>query len=343
MVAATEVRTWKLAAPHRASHGSMSERTTILLRLELDGLVGWGEAAPLASYDGGDIGTCRAALDRACNSLTDADIDRPGDACDALAGELPSQARAALTTALLDLAARRAGVPLWRHLNAAGGSRVQLSRLIERGDREALKREVADARRSGFGAMKVKLGLEGDADAVVALRDAAGPRTLLIGDANGAWSAEEAKRALTDLQTASLDLVEQPVRGVDAMRSLAAGGAVPIALDEDATADGAFGSPPCADSVCIKLQAWGGADRMLAAAGSARSTGMRVYVGSTFEGPVGIAAGLHCAAAIGPDLPCGLATLDSFEGVFPGVPVADGSWLASDRPGLGVDPDGAAA
>ena len=51
---------------------------------------------------------------------------------------------------------------------------------------------------------------------------------------------------------------------------------------------------------------------MLAAARTARQAGYEVYLASTLDGPLGIAAALHAAAVIAPDRPCGLATLGQF-------------------------------
>ena len=56
---------------------------------------------------------------------------------------------------------------------------------------------------------------------------------------------------------------------------------------------------------------------MLRDAQAARAAGAAVYLASTFDGPLGIAAGLHAAAALrasGELLPCGLATLGAFAG-----------------------------
>ena len=56
---------------------------------------------------------------------------------------------------------------------------------------------------------------------------------------------------------------------------------------------------------------------MLRDAAAARAAGSEVYVASSFDGPLGIAAGLHAAAALGatrPLPPCGLATLGDVRG-----------------------------
>ena len=53
---------------------------------------------------------------------------------------------------------------------------------------------------------------------------------------------------------------------------------------------------------------------MLRDAEAARAAGSAVYVASSFDGPLGIAAGVHVAAALGRVPWCGLATLGAFAG-----------------------------
>ena len=70
-----------------------------------------------------------------------------------------------------------------------------------------------------------------------------------------------------------------------------------------------------------------------------RTTGADVYLASTLDGPLGIAAAVHCAAALRVDLPCGLATLDRFPGLDAGPLTPDDGTIAVPRlPGLGVKP-----
>jgi L-alanine-DL-glutamate epimerase-like enolase superfamily enzyme len=44
----------------------------------------------------------------------------------------------------------------------------------------------------------------------------------------------------------------------------------------------------------------------------ARELGYEVFLASTLDGPLGIAAALHAGAALQPDRACGLSTLDRF-------------------------------
>jgi L-alanine-DL-glutamate epimerase-like enolase superfamily enzyme len=60
-----------------------------------------------------------------------------------------------------------------------------------------------------------------------------------------------------------------------------------------------------------------------------------VYLASTLDGPLGIAAALHAAAVVRPDRPCGLATLALFEGRPNPLPAVSGRIAVPAGPGLG--------
>ncbi len=70
-----------------------------------------------------------------------------------------------------------------------------------------------------------------------------------------------------------------------------------------------------------------------------RAGGAEAYLASTLDGPLGIAAAVHCAAALRVELPCGLATLGMFEDVDEGpLAPALGEIAVPGGPGLGVTP-----
>ena len=83
-----------------------------------------------------------------------------------------------------------------------------------------------------------------------------------------------------------------------------------------------------ADAVCLKISRCGGISGLLRDARAARAAGAKVYVASTFDGPLGVAAGLHAAAGLrasGPVGFCGLASLGWFEGFADVLAPVDGS------------------
>ena len=160
---------------------------------------------------------------------------------------------------------------------------------------------------------------------------------LLRVDANGAWtSVEEAVLNLRALAPCGIELAEEPLHGVAGLRELRAVSPVPIAMDETAAEPGA-GSSGATDAVCLKIARCGGIGGLLREAAEARAAGSAVYVASTFDGPVGIAAALHAAAALaadGPLPPCGLATLAAFADVEDPFVLRDGALAVPDGPGL---------
>ncbi len=330
----------RLRAPVGSAWGSIHDRELLLLSLTAaDGTRGFGEAAPLPGYDGVGIDDVRAALEDCRPLLADGDdVPLPAllAAC-ARAAVLP-QAIAAVDLALWDLAGRRCRRPVWRLLGdgevAADTPSIAVNATISALDRASAAGAAAAARADGFGTVKVKVGSGDDAGRLAAVRAAGGPELAIRIDANGAWSVTEAIAVLRALSPAGLELCEEPVHGLDEIAEIAAAVEVPIALDETARAPGAL-DHRAATAVCLKISSAGGLSGLLDAAHRARTAGYEVYIASTFDGPLGIAAALHAAAVIAPDRPCGLATLGLFEGRPDPFPATGGRITVPAGPGLG--------
>ena len=76
---------------------------------------------------------------------------------------------------------------------------------------------------------------------------------------------------------------------------------------------------------------------LLREARTARAAGSVVYVASTFDGPLGVAAGVHAASALavsGPVAHCGLATLGVFAGLEDVLAPRGGAIAVPAGPGL---------
>jgi L-alanine-DL-glutamate epimerase-like enolase superfamily enzyme len=153
-------------------------------------------------------------------------------------------------------------------------------------------------------------------------------------DANGAWSLSEARAALDALAPAGVELCEEPVSGLAQIAVLAAETEMPLALDESSANPGALDRRVCS-SVCLKVSRWGGISGLLNAARRARAAGYDVYLASTLDGPLGIAAALHVAAIVQPARACGLATLALFADRADPLPAAAGVMRAPRGAGLG--------
>lgn len=292
-----EVRTVRheLRAPLRAAWGELRVRELLEVRLE-DGI---GEAAPLEPYDGVSLAAVRAALDAYARVLA-GDPPDPLEAC-RRERDLP-QALAAIDLALWDREARRRGTPIARLISPDPLELVPVNATIGAEDRATAAAEAAAAVRDGYRTLKVKVGIGDDAGRLAAVRAVAGRDVALRVDANGAWGTpEEALANLRALAPVGLELCEEPVHGVDALRAVRAESPVPIAMDEThAPGSGA------ADFVCLKITR-GGITGVLRDAAAARAAGSEVYLASTYDGPRGIAAAVNVAAALRVTVACGLA------------------------------------
>jgi len=163
---------------------------------------------------------------------------------------------------------------------------------------------------AGVPAVKVKVGRpdpNDDVELVADVREAVGPHIPVRVDANAAWDVETAERVIRRLAPQDLELVEDPVGGLDELARLRRRVDVPMAADacvrsvDDARR---LATLHAADAVVLKVQPLGG---VRAALQVAEAAGVPAIVTSMRETSIGIAAGLALAAAL-PDLPhaCGL-------------------------------------
>ena len=315
--------------PFATSQGVVAARELLLLRIEEDGFVGYGEAAPFEPYDG-------VSLERVAAALAG-----EGD------GDPPPQARAAEEMAALDLAARRAG----RSIGEPGAEAIAVNRTLPAGPPEEVAAAALRGARAGYSCFKLKVGLPDDAERVAAVRRVIGPWPALRIDANGAWSADEAIRCLSELAVHDIELVEQPCASLAELatvrREVGGEGGVPIAADESvasaADVEAAARAEAC-DAINVKLAASGGFSAARETVRAATALGLEPFLSSTFDGPWGIAAALQLAASEDISLACGLATLELFDAeladALPRPSV--GLLTVPEGPGLGVAVDEAA-
>lgn len=155
-------------------------------------------------------------------------------------------------------------------------------------------------------------GLADDTARVAAVRAHLGPDGRIRIDANGAWTLDEAERAIHALAGFDLEYVEQPCATVEELweiRQRVKYMGIPIAADESVRKSQdplRVARHEAADILVIKAQPLGG---ITAALRIVADAGLPVVVSSALDTSIGISMGLHLAAAI-PHLEfdCGLAT-----------------------------------
>jgi o-succinylbenzoate synthase len=308
--------------PYTTAAGVVKARDILVLRVERDGLAGYGEAAPFEPYDGVPLAQVARVLQERMTPTA-----------------FP-QVHAADEMAFLDLEGRRLGVPLAEPHEPT----VAVNFTLAGATPEDVAASAADARAAGYECFKLKVGLAEDEARVAAVRDEIGSDALLRLDANAAWSVAEAVSQIGRLRGYGLQFVEQPCATLTELAVVRQETGMAIAADESVQSAAdvrAAAMAGACDVVAIKLAAMGGLSAARAAIEAAREAGIDPYVSSTLDGPWGIAAALQLASAEQISLHCGLATLGLFDAAIARAlpPPEDGRIQVPPGPGLGVDVD----
>lgn len=283
--------------PFVTAHGGGQRFEHVLLEVEHQGCVGYGEAAP-AAYHGESRATVTAALERlapAAAAVGDPALVEAIHA--AMAGALAGHraARAAIDIACHDWLGRRLGVPLWRLLGGDREAAPPSSYTVAIGDRAAVAASLADG--AGFAVLKVKMGDAGDLERLRAVRGQTAKPIRV--DANGGWPRETALARLPLLAELGVELLEQPLAedDLDGLSAVRAAAPLPVVADEPARTAGDLARlAGRVDAVNVKLAKAGGIRPALAMIQAARALGLRVMLGCMVESSIGIAA----AAALSP-------------------------------------------
>lgn len=329
-----------LCRPWVAASAVLRNRRGLLLALKGDdGSIGWGDCAPLPSS--GTAGLARvtealeALLPKLSGRLLDEALDRTS---------LPPEVRWALETALADLAARHARVPLARFWGGEATT-VAVNAALGALDADCPVRAVK-VLGEGYSVAKIKVGV-GDIDnelaQLEALVAATEGRLRLRLDANCAWSAADARRFLNALTVLPIDAVEEPLVNptVVGLQALQADLPYPLAADESLPV---LGAEPLLEAgavrrLVVKPARIGGVAATRELANFAREAGVELVLTSVVDSAVGVMAAAHLAAALVPKMTHGLATLEWLEQDVAVVPsIREGRLSLGKAPGLGLEP-----
>jgi L-alanine-DL-glutamate epimerase-like enolase superfamily enzyme len=330
--------------PFRISRETQRRARRVWVRLEADGVEGWGEAAPSAYY-GEDADSVVAALETVRPLLESTGDPEALERLDrGLRERIPEAgaARAGVTAALHDLQGKRLGRPLWRLWGLDREAAPASSFTLGIDAPEVMERKARAAR--DWPVLKVKLGIEaGREEAILEAVRSGAPETPIRVDANAGWTAETAPDRIRRLAEAGVEMVEQPLPPEDreGLERVCRASPLPVVLDESCVDPSDVpGLRGLAHGVNVKLAKCGGPRRALEAIHAARASGLRVMLGCMLESSLGIAPAAHLAPlADWVDLD-GAALLASDPFTGPG-PAGDGegprgALRLGDAPGLGV-------
>lgn len=271
-----------------------------------------------------------------------------------------NQAKATVDFALHDLKGKLLGVPVYELL---GGRTIEAARqgwVLSAGKPEDVAAEAKRAKDIGFALFKMKIGygtIQDDIDMVHAVRESVGPDAYLTIDANGFWSYEKALHIIRKIDSAGLDLIEQPLAhwDIEGMARLRAAVKTPIYADESAQELHNLKEiidRRAADGLFIKLQKAGGLVKAQRWLTMARLAGLPVHCGCMIGSGLEHSPAAHLWTAnewatqglnesIGPLMIHG--TMES-KNIAPGTDIAlniprfeAGLCYPNEGPGFGID------
>jgi len=258
---------FKLAQVFTISRGSRTEAQVLTVKIERDGVAGYGECVPYARYD------------ETLDSVTQEILGLPSDITrEQLQALLPAgAARNAVDCALWDLEAKTAQKPVWElaGLDAPGPEITAYTLSLD--TPENMQKQAAENAHRPL--LKIKLGTPDDMPRLEAVR-AGAPNARIIVDANEGWSAEVYADLAPHLVRLGVELVEQPLPAGEDAALIGMERPVPVCADEschDRTSlpklKGKY------DVVNIKLDKTGGLTEALALRNAAIAEGYKVMVG----------------------------------------------------------------
>ena len=333
-------------APFGTSVHTWSVKEALLLRLEAGGLVGWGECvADPDPFYASETTTSAAHILKAFLLPCLEPALTLGELLERIRPVRGNRmAKATLENALLDLLARRQGLPLHELLGFPARPIPSGISLGIQDSVEALLAQVEEAVAKGYHRVKMKIMRGKDVDWVAAVR-ARFPQLPLMADANGDYALADAEH-LARLDPFGLTMIEQPLSYTDIAQHAHLQGclATPLCLDEsihdleDALAAIELGS---CRIINVKQGRVGGLLESLRIAAACAERGIGVWSGGMDETGLGRAVNIHLQTAPGFSLPGDTSETSRYfreDIVEPPVTLEPGGWIAVPAgPGIGVE------
>ncbi len=321
--------------PFVISRWGYPSHENVIVSITDDGITGMGEAAPNRYY-GESPDSVDAALER-YRPIVEAARSWSLEATEAaLTLALPgnASARAAISSALHDLHARKLSAPLHRVWGLDPARETLSSFTIAIDDVDGLRSRVREA--AEYPILKIKLGTERDEEIVRTVREAAPSKVLRV-DANAAWTPQQAIERCAMLREFGIESVEQPVAAddIEGMRFVRRRCGIPVIADESCLV--AHDVPKLAgacDAVNIKLAKCGSLREAVRLVNVARAHDLGVMAGCMIETSLGISAIAQLAPLLDTADFDGAALLA--DDPFSGVTIASGLVRLPESPGLGA-------
>jgi L-alanine-DL-glutamate epimerase-like enolase superfamily enzyme len=262
---------WPIAGSFTISRGAKTEAVTVVAEASDGSHTGRGECVPYPRY--GETPEATLAALQAMLEPFSKGMDRQ-----ALQAALPpGAARNALDCALLDLEAKACGQRVWNLLGRPAPRPCTTAYTISLGTPETMAAATAKAAHRPL--LKIKLGGDGDADRIRAVRKAALGSELIV-DANEAWTADNLAANLAACADVGVTLIEQPLPAGKDEALARIERPVAVCADESVHDRASLvGLRERYDAVNIKLDKTGGLTEALAMADAAQALGFEIMIG----------------------------------------------------------------
>jgi L-alanine-DL-glutamate epimerase-like enolase superfamily enzyme len=337
--------------PFTIATGTMDHAQNVFIRVHTDaGIYGVGECSAFPMIVGETQDTCLimanefAKLWRGKDAL---DISQRLQQLHSFtAGN--TTIKSAFDMALYDIAAKHAGLPLYRFL---GGEKREVESDITIGiaSPATMAERALTFKQSGANILKVKLGKDaaGDVERIKQIRETVGPGLKIRIDANQGWSYDDAVFALTAMGKYDIEFCEQPMRNWydDRLPQLMQHSPVKIMADESVynhhDARKQINSGSC-HYINIKMAKSGGIFEAKQIHDLAQERGIACMMGGMLESRIALSAKLHFVYA-SPNIKfydmdtCMLGHL--VDPCIGGVTYNGYKLNISDEPGIGANAD----
>jgi L-Ala-D/L-Glu epimerase len=307
MILTTDIYRYSIPMhPFTIATGTMHYAQNIFIRVHTgDGIYGVGECSAFPMIAGETQSTCfEMAKDFAAlwKGKDESDIDGRLDELNAFTA-FNRTIKSAFDMALFDLAAKRAGLPLYQYL---GGSLnpLQTDLTIGISSAESMATTAREFVAQGVEILKVKLGKDAatDIERIRLIREAVGPTPRIRIDANQGWTYEEARLVLQSIAAYQVEFCEQPMRywNDSLLPELRLHSPIKIMADESVfdhhDAKRLINAGAC-DYINIKFAKSGGIREALLINKVCEAAGIRCMMGGMLESRVALTAFAHFATA----------------------------------------------
>lgn len=262
------IERWPIAGAFVIARGVKREAVVVTASVSDGSVTGRGECVPYARY-GETVEAVRASI---------LQMDGVRDRIELHRNWPAGAARNALDCALWDYEAKSTGRSAVQIAGLPVPGPLTTAYTISLGTADEMASKAAEAA-SRMPLLKIKLGGEGDADRMRAVR-AACPGSRLIADANEAWTPGMLAELMAVAAECGFELIEQPLPAGEDGALAGIARPVPVCADESLhTRDDLRALANRYDAVNIKLDKTGGLTEALVVMAEAKAIGFRTMVG----------------------------------------------------------------